>query len=241
MPCQDCAAARVIDAGGEPALVATCADGAGSAKYADVGSRLACEEVTHQIIGALEGGLRVDQIDRERVLDWHRQTLAALESEAERRGCTSRDLACTLLVAVVGEAAAAFSQIGDGAIVALMDGEYRPVFWPQTGEYVNTTNFLTDGRCESVLEFCSHAGSLDALALLTDGLQSLALDHAEKRAHPPFFAPLFRFLRDAPHSDELTDRLRRFLGSERVNQRTDDDKTLILATRCPPHDTSQAI
>ena len=51
--------------------------------------------------------------------------------------------------------------------------------------------------------------------------------------HSPFFAPLFAWLR--PHAEgysrELSDSLAAFLNSEKVNARTDDDKTFILATR----------
>ena len=42
------------------------------------------------------------------------------------------------------ESWSAFLEIGDGAIVILDDGVLRPVFWPQSGEYLNTTYFVTD-------------------------------------------------------------------------------------------------
>jgi hypothetical protein len=142
-----------------------------------------------------------------------------------------RELACTLLLAVVGERAAAFSQIGDGAIVISVNQEYETVFWPQSGEYINTTNFVTDDRWEDHLEFSVRHEAIDEVALFTDGLQALVLSYAEKRAHCPFFAPLFRTLRDAPSPDELAAPLRRFLDSPRVNDRTDDDKSLIVAAR----------
>ncbi|MGL4552961.1 MAG: PP2C family serine/threonine-protein phosphatase, partial [Gemmataceae bacterium] len=63
-----------------------------------------------------------------------------------------------------------------------------------------------------------------------DGLQGLALHYATRTAHGPFFAPLFRALRGAD-PEELGDPMRAFLESPRVNGRTDDDKTLILAAR----------
>ena len=71
------------------------------------------------------------------------------------------------------------------------------------------------------------------LALLTDGLQMLALDYAQSRVHSPFFAPLFRTIRNGPCEETLHAALLGFLDSKRVNDRTDDDKTLLLATRTP--------
>ena len=71
------------------------------------------------------------------------------------------------------------------------------------------------------------------MALLTDGLQGLALRFASREAHGPFFEPMFaRLRREARRGlDGLHGELARFLDSPAVNQRTDDDKTLVLATR----------
>lgn len=71
------------------------------------------------------------------------------------------------------------------------------------------------------------------MALFSDGLQGLAVNFAERAPHDGFFRPLFSAVRAEPpgHSRELSDRLQRFLDSPRVNARTDDDKTLVLATR----------
>ena len=45
------------------------------------------------------------------------------------------------------------SEFGDGAIVALLEEAYQVIFWPQSGEYVNTTNFVTDQEFERHFEF----------------------------------------------------------------------------------------
>ena len=71
-------------------------------------------------------------------------------------------------------------------------------------------------------------------ALLTDGLQLLALNFAKRSAHTAFFAPFFTTLRAAPEPTDLVVDLRAFLDSSSVNSRTDDDKTLLLATRTEP-------
>jgi hypothetical protein len=149
-------------------------------------------------------------------------------------------------VAVIGPLSAAFSQIGDGAIVIDGPDGYEFVFWPDSGEYANTTRFLADvGHAEHIRCYCI-TRSIQDLAVLTDGLQMLALNYAETRVHDPFFKPMFEVLRSAPSGETLKAALDAFLDSERVNQRTDDDKTLLLATRrhttdYAPNDNSSEI
>src|SRR5262249_38182236 len=138
---------------------------------------------------------------------------------------------CTLLTAVVSKDAAVFSQIGDGAIVLAEADGYQPVFWPQMGEYASTTFFLTAPDFAERMAFRIIESTVDELSLFTDGLQSLALHYASRNAHAPFFAPLFEGLRKASEIESLEGPLHRFLTSQSVIDRTDDDKTLVLASR----------
>ncbi len=169
-------------------------------------------------------------LDEATLLGWFREVHEALLREAQRREIVPRQLACTLLVAVVGEHSAVFAQVGDGVIVIREDDEYRAVFWPQSGEYVNTTHFVTDASFEDAFQ-CERRGRVDEVSLLTDGLQMLALNFGAKTVHRPFFAPMFELLRQTSAHEELIVPFRQFLDSPSVNARTDDDKTLILATR----------
>ena len=69
--------------------------------------------------------------------------------------------------------------------------------------------------------------------MFSDGLQRLALDFAKTIPFEPFFQGLFPSVRamSADDGEKLTQSLTDFLNSPRINERTDDDKTLILATR----------
>ena len=67
---------------------------------------------------------------------------------------------------------------------------------------------------------------------MTDGLERLALKFNSQTPHTPFFEPLFRALQSTADVDSLNSGLRSFLTSDSVHNRSDDDKTLILATRC---------
>ncbi len=155
---------------------------------------------------------------------------------ADQENLSTREFACTALLAAVSDDAAAFAQLGDGAIVISQrsdPGDCGWVFWPDRGEYENQTSFITDADSLDRFHFETTKASIDDLAVFTDGLQRLALHFSTLTAHLPFFLPLFQLVRVGdlgPRSDIKT-WIETFLCSERVLQRTDDDKTLILASR----------
>lgn len=235
-PCQDYCAGSAENG----LLVAACSDGAGSAELSHFGSRAAVlrfmEEASHP------AGVP----DREALEGWIASARESVLAEAEAKGVPPRQLACTFLAAIVGEDWAAFVQIGDGVIVfdgsAGDDGtpDPRPVagydlaFWPDNGEYANTTRFLTQADFRDHLRIEIVPRRICELAVMTDGLQMLALDFAGSKVHDRFFAPLFRTVRAGPDEQALTASLLAFMDSRRVNERTDDDKTLLLATRSIP-------
>jgi hypothetical protein len=206
-------------------------DGAGSASRSEYGSRCACEYVESRVIQATSDALftRDFAVD---VLHGLQQRLQDLACEA---GLAVREFACTLLVAAVNGSRAAFWQIGDGAMCFRIRGSdtYQYAFWPEKGDYANLTFFVTDANAETNLEFDVTDDEIVELAAFSDGLERLALDFEKGEAHLAFFAGLFLHLNqlEPGYSAHISSQLTAFLGSERVNKRTDDDKTLILASR----------
>lgn len=236
-PCQDAIGCRIV-AGPDaaPILIAVAADGAGSALCSELGAKLACSVVLAEVATFFDGGRGVREITADFAAHW----LDCFRSEVVRRadadGLSSRDFACTILAAVVGVECAAFIQVGDGAIVVSRQsepGEYGWVFWPARGEYANSTYFATDDAMREHLSFAIAEGRVDEIALFTDGLQPIALHYESRTAHAPFFRPFFAAVRLAPEggSEVLSASIATFLGSRPVNERTDDDKTLMVATR----------
>lgn len=67
------------------------------------------------------------------------------------------------------------------------------------------------------------------VGVLTDGLQMLAINMAVGAPHKPFFFPLFEFVANIDDRSLAKEQLVKFLRSERITQRTDDDLTLVLA------------
>jgi hypothetical protein len=239
-PLQDAGRAEILpDVDGEEILVAVAADGAGSAVHSAIGAQLACGRFLHSLKNHFAEGGALAQLPETFIGDWIDKFQLEINDLASRAEQRAQDYACTLLAAVIGHNEAAYFQIGDGAIVEALPNEknqYRCVCWPQQGEYANTTHFLTDADAKQKI-FCEvRTGPVDEVALFTDGLQSLVLDYRAQSAHAPFFAPLFAWLRPRAegYSGELSESLAAYLNSEKVNARTDDDKTLILATRSKP-------
>jgi hypothetical protein len=237
-PCQDAGSCRVVETSdGGPVLLAMASDGAGSARRSEEGARLAVALFLAEFgIACRERGIAA--IDRPFILAWLTKLRRRIAARAARAGIRGGEYACTALGAVIADDRAVFFQIGDGAIVVSprqARGECDWVFWPQHGEFANTTNFVTQRDAARALEIEFHDGPIDDVALFTDGIERLVLDLKAKTAHTPFFRPLFGWLAATkpPEKSETSPALVQYLGSKQVCDRTDDDKTLVMATRRP--------
>jgi len=234
--CQDANDCQVrLLPNGEKVFVAAVADGAGSAVRGGEGAARACSVFLSLVSEHLSSGNSVEQISLETAQSWINVIQNALKTEAESASLDHREFACTLLGFVAGQSCTACLQVGDGVIVVADSEErvYGHVFWPDRGEYANTTHFVTEEQAVEHLQFAAVQRHIVEAALLTDGLQNLALNYQQHAAHEPFFKGLFAPLNAVGEGrcDELSRSLTEFLSSQRVNEKTDDDKTLVLASR----------
>ena len=234
--CDDANIARpVTRATGSPALVLAVSDGAGSARCSREGAAAAVLAFAE----AVEGMLQVKTL--EDLPSVASELLEAVRYQVVLRamdlGVESRDCACTLLGAVLAQNKSFFLQVGDGAIVTRADepgGMWQPVFWPQQGEYANTTYFVTQPEAHSLALAQFEDAPLAAIVLFTDGIQALCLDYASRTAHGPFFDYILEPVRHGlgrGHLEKSSQWLTDFLSSRQVNDRTDDDKTILVASK----------
>jgi hypothetical protein len=231
LPCQDSSRVEVLGADSSGILVACVADGAGSAPRSHIGSRLVCQTIFDCVSGYCERSGSIGHLTLQVIQDWCDSGLEVIGSEARESDRPVREFATTLCAAILGPSGSCFFQIGDGAIV-LQSGEVcGAVFWPDSGEYVNTTTFITSHDYREHLKFYATERNYSDVALFTDGIERLALQFDTLTPHLPFFTPLFQALRTLENWQSLEAQLEVFLTSESVCNRSDDDKSLIIATR----------
>lgn len=235
LPCQDSSLCRIIhDKDGQEILLAIASDGAGSSSRADEASELSCNMFAKQAAEFLETAC-VQDITEELVLSWLDNIVEALIEKANEAGLKKRDYACTFLAAIAAKNICVFVQVGDGCMVVSAEGapdDYCWVFWPQRGMYANSTYFLVDDMLHSLVQFDLVERPVSEIAVFTDGIEAIALKYSEQQAYLPFFQGIFPGVRRSGGDVAKTSAaLESFLNSDRLNERTDDDKTLILATR----------
>lgn len=209
-------------------IVIGVADGAGSASRGGDGARLATG-ATRVKAAHLLASAGQDDPDLLRFALSETLQLARRDLEVAGAGDVFRDLATTMTVVVVGTNLLGVAHVGDGAVVVRSEAGLRLIGTSQQ-EYVNETVFLTSHDYLDAATFhIEPVGGVSAVAALTDGLQFLAFEMATRTPHPGFFTPMF----DLTASMDSTE-LEEFLGSEKINAETDDDKTLVLAVRLTP-------
>jgi hypothetical protein len=229
--CQDAHAWRLLDNGW---LVAAVADGAGSAKHSAIGARTAVDQAVLLVAETLAGNSSVNAQDEpfwraalETILRGSRR--AVLDRAAEN-GVPAREMACTLILVVLGPNFLATAHVGDGAVVVLHEnGWLETVSEPERTEYINETTFLTSSEWDQRLRFTVREKVGCAVAAFTDGLQLQVLRYADWSPAAEFFTPTFKLFADLQLGAEAETMLRRLL--RRLRQRAKDDLTLLVATR----------
>jgi serine/threonine protein phosphatase PrpC len=233
--CQDRLLCRVIETDRGEILIAAVADGAGSTSSGQVGAEIACEdffEQTSKFLRSANGS--IESLNQEFGRLWITYLQGKIATLALEEKKPVREFAATLIGAVVAENGAAFYQIGDGAVIYSVSGNpgsYCFGVEPAESEYVNMTNFITDTTAAERLRFMFVEESIEDLVLFSDGIFAVAVDYQTTKPHEPFLMPMIAPLRIGKEIGGLNEKLEKFLASPKINEKTDDDKTIILASR----------
>ncbi|RFM28461.1 PP2C family serine/threonine-protein phosphatase [Deminuibacter soli] len=233
--CEDHICYETVSLPHEQVLLCCASDGAGSAMFAAEASN----RVTQRTMQLLKQWLHNGTVITEALLLQMIETIYdELQAAATHREIPLNEFACTLLGCIVYRTSAVFFQVGDGAIVRHDGNEgYSLIWWPHNGEYQNSTAFIVDDRIASQFKVQLLNEAVHEVAIITDGLQLLALNTETMSPHQPFFADMFKWLRLADDEKKLhilQQKLGDYLNSPVINNRTDDDKTLFLASRIQP-------
>lgn len=234
IPCQDAFSCGRTDCG---EIVVAVADGLGSAGHSDIGAGIAVESAVETIKSLFIADNRYG-IPRAALMK-NRDIMKAafssaresLEEYADSHGCPLKQLACTLIVAFTCEGYVTTGHIGDGAITAEINGDIEIISSPGDSEYLNEVLPITSGTIEKNIRINENIPDVDIFAAFTDGCQRAFLEKKEGEYIPfePFFRPFFSYAKGVSGEDEASGEVSRFLGSEMMEENSDDDKTLVIA------------
>ncbi|MGA7932663.1 MAG: PP2C family serine/threonine-protein phosphatase [Kovacikia sp.] len=237
LPCQDFGGDLILG----DVLIGAVADGAGSAAHSDIGAKLAVRIVL-EYLTLTEAWLQKRQQSWRSLPHPPAQDLTkklftkivtkvnlGLRKQAESSGYSVDDLACTLLIFLATPHWVAAMQIGDGFIVVRSKRkDYQLLFQPDKGEYANQTTFVTSASALAEMQICILPSHPTFICASTDALERVAIRMSDWTAFSPFFKPFEEYLVETPHPEKDDEYLISFLESDRLNSRTDDDKTLLL-------------
>lgn len=233
--CQDRLECKTLETNEGEILIAVIGDGAGSTSEGQTGAEIACETFVEQVAAFLNStNASVKSLNEDFAKHWISHFQKKLEKVAEQKNKELREFATTLVGAVIGETSGIFYQIGDGGAVFSTSGKpnsYQFAVEPEDFEYVNITNFLTDEPAFESLKFNFVDEPIEDLILFSDGIYPVAVDYKTNQPHEPFLMPMIAPLRNSIEVNGLNEKLENFLSSPKLNEKTDDDKTIILASR----------
>lgn len=235
-PCQDKFKVQTSP-NGEWLAIAVC-DGAGSAKFAEIGaditSKYFCEEL-------IKLSLKLDtKPPGEWINDFIINCVLTVREHIRSiaKSDDIRDYHCTLVATLIGKSGGFLIHIGDGSIfggkffndlnpsIIELNSDFI-ISKPENGEYANETYFITEGSWIKHLRV-TPIPALDWLIVCTDGGASLTLDN-NCNVKPNFLIPFI----ENHINDKFQDKkyIEGILGNAKANKLTTDDKTVILAVR----------
>ena len=231
LPCQDYGSYVVQS----DTMIGAVADGAGSAKYSDIGAQLAVKTALATLSQWSDqwSAMACQTIEAEAKTIFTAMVdnvFVALDAEAEAANHDVKELGCTLLSFIATPNWLACMQIGDGFIVTRAEqmNAFDLLFEPSKGEYINETVFVTSENAIDYMQVSVRTGHHAFVCAATDGLEKVAIRFHDWQAFDPFFKPFLECLRTVPDPEERQAYLETFLESERLNAKTDDDKTLLV-------------
>ena len=162
--CQDFVAHRIQ--GGRGAVVL--ADGAGSARYADLGAKMAVESVLKAMM--LFDRQELFSISDTRLAETLVSTVMRTLQKHHRPQSLPMDYASTLLMVVAEQDQMIAAHVGDGVIALKNNAGTKVISHPERGEYANTTYFMTHKDVlEHVRIYRGSWSSGDVAMLMSDG------------------------------------------------------------------------
>lgn len=218
LPCQDfyqCALGKN--------LIAVLSDGAGSAKYGNIGARTLCSKLCDILKNA-----DFDHIETEikNAIATARQHLIIHRFNQTKNEIGLEDFAATLVGVVYHQGKGIFFHIGDGAALALHPNNELNISRPENGNFSCETFFFTQNFWKNNLRFTRFAHP-EVLFLMSDGVTSFAFQPDFQNIEKKFIIPINNFLLAEPDCSKAAKALTNTLNTPRAQKLNPDDKTLV--------------
>ncbi len=225
-PCHDAHAYRVLPE--NLGIIACVSDGMGSAKAAEIGSQTASSFIVDYLEKMLDPKMSDDEIIL-LIKEGYVETYDQLLMTASQHELHIKDLNATLLVFVSLGKRQFYGQVGDCSMIGRLDDQYQVIAKQQRGEYANATYSICDETSIEQGIYEKIDGLFPEVALMSDGIESISISSKDKVVSKLFYDPFFKvFSHESYHQKDVEAALVRFLNSERISKKTDDDKTLLF-------------
>jgi serine/threonine protein phosphatase PrpC len=207
-------------------------DGAGSAKWGGAGAWITASAI-YRNCHAYFNNERSFPDDRI-IWNWIDEARDKIFRVSTSRSAQLNDFATTLILTMSDGNNSLVAHIGDGGVVIQSEEtkEWQCLSFPEHGEYASTTRFITEDETPD-LRINRIDSCISSLFLFSDGIERLALDFKTREPFSPFFNQMVQPLQinsGCGHLNNLSKSLKNYLNSDTINSRTDDDKSLIIAS-----------
>jgi hypothetical protein len=213
-------------------LVAVVSDGAGSARFSQIGAKFAvdtiCKELASELKTNHNSEIYSQDILESIILNAIELTRICLARENVNCNNSMEDFHATVVGILVRRQSGTFFQIGDGAGIAIMEKDtFDPIIsLPENGEYSDQTFFYTEADWIRHTRFTPINHPVSQITLMTDGAMSFAMAKENEGFDEKFMGPVSRYLKDVDSSTG-SKALAATLDDERTHTITSDDKTLL--------------
>lgn len=223
LPCQDFSCYRQY----KNKAVGIVSDGAGSAKYAQIGAKIICETLCDLLIKANLKNVRQTVVD---AINVARQKLTLHRFNKSKSTDDLINFSATMVGFFYHNGRGMFFHIGDGAGIAFGVGSYDNLIIsePENGAFSCETYFYTMDDWQDCLRFVPFE-DVDRLLLMTDGVTGFVFSDDFYKIHRKFLIPIVEYLENEPRRTYAVKALRNTLNDSRAQRLNSDDKTILWA------------
>jgi serine/threonine protein phosphatase PrpC len=214
-------------------VIAAVADGVGSAKRADIASRIAADSFVGFCAAEMKDEMTVEETEA-LIKGGYALAESNIEAESLKAGESIIEYDTTLSAVIFNGKRIVYGHSGDGGIVGLTtDGEYKRITFPQKAADGVCVIPLRAGKNTWEIGHC--ADEYASVLLATDGVYDILFPYLLKGQECEIYIPLIRYFMDntvlgisEDNQKEIEESRTEFLSSDACANITDDKTVVVL-------------